>query len=78
MNHGGMAHMSGHLFMSTLRPISPGEQKKADAIIVAAAKTAMEPYQDYRKALADGYRSSCPTSRRPSTTSPGMSLRAKH
>lgn len=55
MNHGGMAHMAGHMFLSTLRPAEPGDQQKADAI-VAAARQAMEPYRDYRKALADGYR----------------------
>jgi hypothetical protein len=49
-----MSHMAGHMFMTTLRPMQAGDQRKADAI-VAAAKTAMEPYQDYRKALADGY-----------------------
>ncbi|HUN85477.1 MAG TPA: hypothetical protein VMU48_13925 [Terracidiphilus sp.] len=48
-------HMSDHMFMSTMRPLKPGDQQKADAI-VAAAKEAMAPYQDYRKALADGYR----------------------
>jgi hypothetical protein len=52
---GGMAHMAGHMYMTTLRPPQPGDQQRADAI-VAAAKQAMEPYQDYRKALADGYR----------------------
>jgi hypothetical protein len=51
---GGMAHMDGHMYMTTLRPPEPGDRQKADAI-VAAAKEAMEPYQDYRKALADGY-----------------------
>jgi hypothetical protein len=51
----GMAHMSGHMYLTSLRPLKPGEKAKADAI-VAAAKQAMEPYQDYRKALADGYR----------------------
>lgn len=51
----GMAHMAGHMYLTTLRPIQPGDQQKADAI-VAAAKQAMEPYQDYNKALADGYR----------------------
>ena len=50
----GMAHMGGHMYMTTLRPSQPGDQQKADAI-VAAAKTALEPYQDYHKALADGY-----------------------
>ena len=50
----GMAHMSGHMYMTTLQPLQPGDQQKAD-VIVADAKTAMAPYQDYRKALADGY-----------------------
>jgi hypothetical protein len=51
---GGMAHMAGHMYMTSLRPRQPGDQQKADAV-VAAAKTAMAPYEDYRKALADGY-----------------------
>jgi hypothetical protein len=51
---GGMAHMAGHMYMTTLRPLKPGDKEKADAI-AAAAITAMAPYQDYRKALADGY-----------------------
>ena len=51
---GGMAHMAGHMFLTTLRPREPGDAQRA-AAIVAAAKEAMEPYQDYRKALADGY-----------------------
>ena len=53
-NGAGMAHMAGHMYMTTLRPVQPGDQQKADAI-VAAAKQAMAPYEDYRKALADGY-----------------------
>ena len=52
---GSMAHMNGHMYMTTLRPKQPGDQAKADAI-VTAAKAAMKPYQDYRNALADGYR----------------------
>jgi hypothetical protein len=52
---GNMAgHMSAHMYMTTLRPVKPGDQQKADAI-AAAAKAAMAPYQDYKKALADGY-----------------------
>ena len=51
----GMAHMSGHMYMTTLRSIKPGDQAKADAI-VSAAKQAMAPYEDYHNALADGYR----------------------
>ena len=51
---GGMAHMAGHMYMTTLRAPKAGDQQKADAV-AAAAKQAMAPYQDYRKALADGY-----------------------
>jgi hypothetical protein len=43
------------MYMTLPRPLKPGDQEKADAI-VAAAKAAMAPYQDYRKALADGFR----------------------
>jgi hypothetical protein len=53
--NGGMAGMAGHMFLTTLRPFEPGDQQRADAI-VAAARAAMEPYKDYRQALADGYR----------------------
>jgi hypothetical protein len=52
---GGMAHMAGHMYLTSLRPLKPGDRQKADAIL-AAAKQAMEPYQDYRKALADGFK----------------------
>ncbi len=41
-----MAHMSGHMYMTSLRPVKPGDQQKA-AAIAAAAKEAMAPYQDY-------------------------------
>jgi hypothetical protein len=51
---GDMAHMSGHMFMTQLRPLSPGDKEKADAV-VKAARAAMAPYQDYHKALADGF-----------------------
>ncbi len=50
----GMTHMAGHMYMTTLRPPAPGDQQKAEGV-VAAAKIAMAPYKDYRKALADGY-----------------------
>jgi hypothetical protein len=49
-----MAHMAGHMHMTSLRALQTGDQQKADAV-VAAAKQAMAPYEDYRKALADGY-----------------------
>ena len=54
MADGQMAHMSGHMYMTALRAAQPGDRQRADAV-VAAAKLAMAPYQDYRKALADGY-----------------------
>ena len=50
----GMAHMSGHMTMTSLRPLKEGDRQKADSL-VASARTAMAPYQDYHKALADGY-----------------------
>jgi hypothetical protein len=50
----GMAHMSGHMTMTTLRPIREGDRQKADSV-ANSALTAMAPYQDYHKALADGY-----------------------
>jgi hypothetical protein len=49
-----MAHMSGHMYMTVLRPPNAGDRQKADSL-VAAAKAAMAPYRDYRKALSDGY-----------------------
>jgi hypothetical protein len=53
-SNGGMANMSGHMFMTMLRPLRDGDQQKADSL-VKNARTAMAPYLDYRKALADGY-----------------------
>jgi hypothetical protein len=50
----GMAHMAGHMYMTSPRAPKPGDQQRAD-VIVESAKAAMAPYQDYRKALADGY-----------------------
>jgi hypothetical protein len=50
-----MGSMSGHMYMTTLRALRPGDRQKADAV-VAAAKVAMAPYADYHKALADGFR----------------------
>jgi hypothetical protein len=51
---GDMAGMSGHMYLTAPRPRVPGDEEKANAV-VAAARIAMAPYQDYRKALADGY-----------------------
>jgi len=51
---GEIPHVAGHMYMTALRSAKPGDQQKADAV-VAAAKQAMAPYEDYQKALADGY-----------------------
>jgi hypothetical protein len=50
-----MGSMSGHMYMTSLRPKRPGDQERAEAI-VAAAREAMAPYQDYHKAIEDGFR----------------------
>jgi hypothetical protein len=50
--HGG--HMGAHMMLSAPRPLKPGDKEKADAV-AAAAKAAIEPYKDYKKALADGF-----------------------
>jgi len=50
--HGG--NMGGHMDMTPLRPLKPGDKQRA-AAIVAAARKAADSYKDYRKALADGY-----------------------
>jgi hypothetical protein len=49
-----MAAMAGHMTITSLRPKQPGDEERAKAVI-AAAKATMARYQDYRKALADGY-----------------------
>jgi hypothetical protein len=52
MGHGG--HMSAHMMLTAARPLKPGDQAKADEV-AKAAKAAIEPYKDYKKALADGF-----------------------
>jgi hypothetical protein len=64
MRDEGMAHMAGHMYMTAIRPLKPGDQEKADAV-AAAAKVAMEPYRDYHKALADGYKIFLPEVKQP-------------
>jgi hypothetical protein len=49
-----MAAMAGHMYMTPLRPMQPGDMEKAKAV-VAETKAMMERYKDYRKALLDGY-----------------------
>jgi len=48
------AHEAEHMRMTALRPLQPGDQQRADAI-VAAARATMAQYADYRKALAAGF-----------------------
>jgi hypothetical protein len=48
------APMAGHMVMTAMRPAGAQDARKARAV-VERAKAAMEPYKDYRKALADGY-----------------------
>lgn len=47
-------HTEGHMVVTELRPMKPGDQARADAVLAAARKVAAQ-YTDYRKALADGY-----------------------
>jgi hypothetical protein len=51
---GNMASMSGHMYMTSIRPLKAGDAQKADAL-VNSTKAAMEPYKDFHKALSDGY-----------------------
>lgn len=49
-----MEAMSGHMYITELRPQQPGDEARAKAV-VAQVKAAIGRYKDYRKALADGY-----------------------
>jgi hypothetical protein len=51
---GPATDMDLHMSVTKLRPLAPGDQARADAIL-ASAKKAAERYRDYRKAEADGY-----------------------
>jgi hypothetical protein len=53
-NPGEFAPMAAHMYLTAFRPMSAGDEQRADAL-VRAATAAMAPYKDYRKALADGY-----------------------
>ena len=63
MSHRHM-DMGPHMKMTPLRPLRPGDREKADEI-VAAARAAIEPYRDYRVALADGYQIFLPNLKQP-------------
>jgi hypothetical protein len=47
--------MGPHMKMTALRPIQPGDKEKADQV-AHAAKAVAERYQDYKVALADGFK----------------------
>jgi hypothetical protein len=49
-----MVPMAGHMLMTAIRAAGAEDATKAQAV-VERAKVAMEPFKDYRKALADGY-----------------------
>ena len=47
--------MGPHMKMTALREAKPGDREKADQVALAA-RAAAEKYQDYKVALADGYK----------------------
>jgi hypothetical protein len=47
--------MGPHMKMTDLRPIQPGDKEKADQV-AQAARAVAEKYQDYKVALADGFK----------------------
>ena len=49
-----MAAMTNHMCITPARPMKPGDEEKAKALI-AQVKAAIDKYKDYKKALADGY-----------------------
>jgi hypothetical protein len=49
-----MAAMAGHMYITPLRPVQPGDEEKVKDI-VAQVKASIERYKDYKNALADGY-----------------------
>lgn len=49
-----MKAMMCHMYMTPLRPMQPGDEERAKEIVAAVEKT-LDKYQDYKKAIADGY-----------------------
>src|SRR3954463_4079345 len=47
--------MGAHMKMTTMRPVKAGDKEKAQQVVEAARKVA-EKYQDYKVALADGFK----------------------
>ena len=52
---GRQMDMGPHMKMTTLRDLKPGDQEKADKVVDAARKVTAK-YEDYKVALADGYK----------------------
>ena len=59
-----VADMDGHMAMTRSRVAEPGDQARADAVLVEARKAAVQ-YADYHKALADGYEIFMPNLKQP-------------
>jgi hypothetical protein len=60
-NSGAMHSMEGHhmdmgphMKMTTLRPMQPGDEERAQKVVVAA-RAVLEKYKDYHTALNDGF-----------------------
>jgi hypothetical protein len=49
-----MAAMTNHMCITPLRPQQPGDEERAKAL-VAQVRATIEKYQDYKKAIADGF-----------------------
>src|SRR5580658_294049 len=47
--------MSAHMYMTTLRPANPADERRAEEIL-AQLRPAIEKYKDYRVALAEGFK----------------------
>jgi hypothetical protein len=49
-----MAAMTNHMCITPLRPEQPGDEERAKAL-VKQVRAAIDKYQDYKKAIADGF-----------------------
>jgi hypothetical protein len=49
-----MAAMAPHMRLTSVRPVQPGDEEKARAIL-SQVRSMMDRYQDYHQALADGF-----------------------
>jgi hypothetical protein len=66
--------MGPHMKMTVLHVPQPGDKARADQI-VQAARTVAEKYKDYKVALDNGFKSSCPTLPKSNTTSRTIAMR---